>query len=142
LLRHALAASSAKRTSLRIMRRRLPMRCARSRLARGEFAEESHDPRDHLLRRITVRVEVVGLEPDPAAALARLVDERIALVLALDGQQTDVVDRAFACVRVRIGATAHSFERREAGVQQDAIQVRNVEPETAALAAAEEDAVP
>src|SRR5207237_697922 len=84
---------------------------------------------------ITVRVEVVGLEPDPAAALARLVDGRIALVLALDRQEYDVVDRAFACVRVRIGATAHSVERGEPGGQQHALQVGSAEPATAALAA-------
>ena len=62
-------------------------------------------------------------------------------MLALDGEETDVVDGALACVGVRVGTPAHSLQRRQSCVQQDSIQIGNVEPETAALAAAEEDAI-
>src|SRR5262249_51277725 len=73
--------------------------------------------------------------------LAGLVDERIALVLALDGQKAHVVDRTLARFGLGIGPAAHPLQGGQAGVEEDPVQIRHVEPETAALSAAEEDAV-
>ncbi len=62
-------------------------------------------------------------------------------MLALDAEQPDVVHRALAGVLFGVGAAAHRFQRGKAGVEQDPVQVRDVQPETSALSATVEDAL-
>src|SRR5947199_255695 len=67
---------------------------ARARLVRGELAEEVDDAGLERPRGGSFVGEICRFEPDAAAALAGLVDQRVPLVLALDGEQRDVVDGA------------------------------------------------
>src|SRR5207237_2558059 len=76
-----------------------------------------------------------------AAACAGLGDERVARALACHGQQRDVVDRTLAGVLLRIGAPAHRLQGWQTVVKEDPVQIRDVEPETSALGATEEETV-
>src|SRR2546427_1445714 len=107
----------------------------------GELPVEFDDPLGQLLRRVALLREVPRLEPDAAAALARLVDERVALVLAFHGQQSDVIDRALSGVLLGVCAPAHRLQGGQPVVKEDAVEVRDVEPETSALGATKEETV-
>src|SRR6185295_4362244 len=103
-------------------------------LPRREPLEEVHDL---LLRHLRVgRVLELRLEEDATAGLARVVVEGVLPVPAVDPDQIHLALGALTGESLGIDASSQAFQPGEVVVEEEAVQVRHVQPQPAALSAA------
>ena len=83
----------------------------------------------------SVRVLELGLEEDAAAGLAGVVVQGVLPITAVHPDQIHLALGALAGEGLGIDASAEALEPREVVVEEQAVQIRHVHPQPAALSA-------
>src|ERR1700737_207161 len=81
------------------------------------------------------RVLEFGFEENPSARFAGVVLQRVLAMPAIDADEIDLALGALTGQRLGIDSAAQALESRKVVVQQDPVQVRDVDPQSATLAA-------